>query len=126
MCPVLQRPLAIVKSLYESVCGAVFMLLEKKMTIQCRAKRCSGCFEATMEAVLNMEVFVNQPIAHAELIASYKKVAADAAKKTAAVLTSSSKGPGVLKTVSETAAKAVRRRDVIASKLVKLGIALPE
>lgn len=30
MCPVLQRPLAIVKSLYESVCGAVFMLLEKK------------------------------------------------------------------------------------------------
>ena len=79
-----------------------------------------------MGVVLNMEVFVNQPIAHAELIASYKKVAADAAKKAAVVLTSSSKGPGVLKTVSETASKAARRRDVIAYKLAKLGIALPE
>lgn len=69
---------------------------------------------------------MNQPIAHAELIASYKKVAADAAKKAALVLTSSSNGPGVLKMASETASKAARRRDVIAAKLVKLGIALPE
>lgn len=69
---------------------------------------------------------MTQPIAHAELIASYKKVAADASKKAALVLTSSSKGPGVLKSVSETASKAARRRDVIASKLAKLGVALPE
>lgn len=68
---------------------------------------------------------MNQPTTHAELIASYKKVAADAAKKAAVVLTSASKGPGVIKTVSETASKAARRRDVIASKLGKLGIALP-
>jgi len=69
---------------------------------------------------------VNQPIAHAELIASYKKVAADAAEKAALILTSASKGPGVIKSVSETAAKAARRRDVIASKLAKLGVALPQ
>ena len=69
---------------------------------------------------------MNQPIAHAELIASYKKVAADAAKKSAIVLTLGAKGPIALKTATETAAKAARRRDVIASKLAKLGVALPE
>ena len=69
---------------------------------------------------------MNQPIAHAELIASYKKLATDAAKKAAVVLTSSSKGPGVLKSVSETASKAAHRRDVAAAKLAKLGVALPE
>lgn len=69
---------------------------------------------------------MNQPIEHAELIASYKKVAAEAAKKASLILAASSKGPGVIKTVSETAAKAARRRDVIASKLAKLGIKLPE
>jgi len=71
-------------------------------------------------------IFVNQPIAHAELIASYKKVAAEAAQKAALVSTLSSKGPATLKTANETAAKAARRRDVIASKLAKLGVALPE
>lgn len=91
-----------------------------------RARGFIECFEATIGFVLIMEIFVNQPISHAELIASYKKVAADAAKKAALVLTSSSKGPGVIKLASETAAKAARRRDVIASKLAKLGIALPE
>lgn len=69
---------------------------------------------------------MNQPIAHAELIASYKKVAADAAKKAALVLTFASKGPSVIKTASETASKAARRRDVIASKLAKLGVELPQ
>ena len=83
------------------------------------------CFKATIAATLKMEIFVNQPIAHAELIASYKKVAADAAKKAAFALTAASKGPGVAKTTSETAAKAAHRRDVIAAKLAKLGIALP-
>ncbi|EXU79428.1 hypothetical protein AX13_04790 [Comamonas aquatica DA1877] len=53
-------------------------------------------------------------------------MAADAAKKAALILTSASKGPGVIKSVSETAAKAARRRDVIASKLAKLGVALPQ
>ena len=72
-----------------------------------------------------MEFFVNHPIAHAELIASYKKVAADAAKKASLVQAASAKGPSVIKTVTETAEKAARRRDVIASKLAKLGVALP-
>jgi hypothetical protein len=84
------------------------------------------CILGNNGSFLKYGISVNQPIAHAELIASYKKVAADAAKKAALILTSSSKGPGVIKSVSETAAKAARRRDVIASKLAKLGVALPQ
>jgi hypothetical protein len=64
---------------------------------------------------------VTQPIAHAELIASYRKVAAEAARKAELVKAAASKGPRTIATVSETAAKAARRRDVLAAKLAKLG-----
>ncbi|MDH1701491.1 hypothetical protein [Comamonas terrigena] len=62
------------------------------------------------------------PIAHAELIASYRKVAAEAARKAELVKAAAAKGPKTIATVSETAAKAARRRDVLASKLAKLGV----
>jgi len=90
------------------------------------AKLRAGRFEVTITPYLHHGKFVNQPIAHTELIASYKKVAADAAKKAALVLTLSTKGPAAIKTASETAAKAARRREVLASKLTKLGIPRPE
>ncbi|MCT9812399.1 hypothetical protein N0K08_17285 [Acidovorax sp. Be4] len=69
---------------------------------------------------------MNQPIAHAELIASYRKVAAEAAKKAELIPAARSKGPGVIKSVTETASKAARRRDVLASKLAKLGVVLAD
>ena len=69
---------------------------------------------------------MNQPIAHAELIASYRKVAADAAKKADLVKVASSKGPRTIASASETATKAARRRDVLASKLAKLGVVLAD
>jgi len=68
---------------------------------------------------------VTQAIAHAELIASYRKLAAEAAKKAELVKAAASKGPKTIATVSETAAKAARRRDVMAARLAKLGIDLP-
>ena len=69
---------------------------------------------------------VNQPIAHAELIASYRKVAAEAAKKAELIKASAGKGPRTIATVTETANKAARRRDVLASKLAKLGVVLAD
>lgn len=69
---------------------------------------------------------MTQAIAHAELIASYRKLAAEAAKKAELVKAAAGKGPKTIATVSETAAKAARRRDVMAARLVKLGIDLPD
>ncbi|MEF9948908.1 MAG: hypothetical protein RR800_11270 [Comamonas sp.] len=69
---------------------------------------------------------MNQPIAHAELIASYRKVAAEAAKKAELIKASAGKGPRTIATVTETANKAARRRDVLASKLAKLGVVLAD
>lgn len=64
------------------------------------------------------------PIAHAELLASYHKVAAEAAKKAELVKAAAGKGPKTIAAVSETAAKAARRRDVLAAKLAKLGVVI--
>ena len=61
---------------------------------------------------------------HAALLASYQKLVAEAAKKTDLVKAAAFKGPKAIATASETAAKAARRRDVMASKLAKLGIAV--
>lgn len=69
---------------------------------------------------------MNQPNPHAELIASYRKVAADAAKKTALIHMLATKGPQAIATASATAAKAMRRRDVLAAKLAKHGIVLAD
>ena len=69
---------------------------------------------------------VTQTITHAALIASYRKLAAEAAKKAELVKAAAGKGPKTIATVSETAAKAARRRDVAAAKLAKLGVALPD
>ncbi|QOQ83985.1 MULTISPECIES: hypothetical protein [Comamonas] len=69
---------------------------------------------------------MTQALAHAELIASYRKLAAEAAKKAELVKAAAGKGPKTIATVSETAAKAARRRDVMASRLTKLGVVLPD
>ena len=69
---------------------------------------------------------MNSTTPHAELIVSYKKVAAEAAKKADLIKAAAGKGPKTIATVIETAAKAARRRDVLAAKLAKLGVALPD
>ena len=69
---------------------------------------------------------MTQPIAHAELIASYRKVAAEAAKKAELIKASAGKGPRTIATVTETANKAARRRDVLANKLATRGVVLAD
>ena len=69
---------------------------------------------------------MTKAIAHAELIASYRKLAAEAAKTAALVKAAAGKGPKTIAAVSETAAKAARRRDVAAAKLTQLGVELPD
>ena len=61
---------------------------------------------------------------HAELMASYQKLVAEVNKKAALVRVASLKGPQAMRAAMETAAKAERRRDVLASKLVALGVVL--
>lgn len=63
---------------------------------------------------------------HAEMIASYQKLVAEVNKKTALVRVASLKGPQAMRAAAETAAKAERRRDVLASKLAALGVVLGE
>lgn len=58
------------------------------------------------------------------MIASYQKLVAEVNKKTALVRVASLKGPQAMRAAAETAAKAERRRDVLASKLAALGVVL--
>lgn len=69
---------------------------------------------------------MTQSIEHAELIATYRKLDAEAKKKMTMVVAAASKGPSAIKSTSETAAKAKRRRDVVAAKLAKLGVVLAD
>ena len=68
---------------------------------------------------------MNQPNPHAALIASYRKLEAEAKEKLAMAVIAASKGPSTAKACNETAAKAKRRRDVVAAKLAKHGVELP-
>jgi hypothetical protein len=60
------------------------------------------------------------------MIASYQKLVAEVNKKTALVRVASLKGPQAMRAAAETAAKAERRRDVLASRLAALGVVLGE
>lgn len=57
------------------------------------------------------------------LLASYRKVAAEADKKLSLVRALAAKGPKAIQAASETAAKAARRRDVLATQLAQAGVA---
>jgi len=71
-----------------------------------------------------MDVSVNQPVAHAELIATYKRAEADAAHKFGLIKAVATKGPKAIQAAVETAAKAAKRRDSYAGKLAELGVNL--
>jgi hypothetical protein len=75
---------------------------------------------------LDNEVFVNQFVAHAELIATFRRAQADAAHKFGLIKTVEKKGPKAIQAAIETAAKAAKRRDSYAKSLNILGVSLED
>ena len=73
-----------------------------------------------------MGVPVNPSVAHAELIATFKRAQADAAHKLGVIKTVAKKGPKAVQAATETAAKAAKRRDSYAKKLDTLGVSLKD
>ena len=69
---------------------------------------------------------MNLPIAHAELIATFKRAETDAAHKFGLIKAAANKGPKAIQAATETAAKAAKRRDSFAKKLEILGISLKD
>ena len=69
---------------------------------------------------------MNQSVAHAELIATFKRAEADAAHKFGLIKAADKKGPKAIQTAVETAAKAAKRRDSFAKKLNLLGVSLED
>ena len=71
-------------------------------------------------------VFVNSSLAHAELIATFRRAEADAAHKFGLIKAVAKKGPKAIQKAVETADKAAKRRDAYAKKLTALGVELKE
>ena len=76
--------------------------------------------------LIDMEVPVNSSVVHAELIATFKRAQADAAHKLGLIKAAANKGPKAVQAATETAAKAVKRRDAYAKKLDSLGVSLKD
>ena len=69
---------------------------------------------------------MNPSVAHAELIATFKRAQADAAHKFGLINAAAQKGPKAVQAAAETAAKAAKRRDSYAKKLNALGVILKD
>jgi enoyl-CoA hydratase/carnithine racemase len=69
---------------------------------------------------------MNQPLAHAELIATFRGAQADAAHKFGLIKAVEKKGPKAIQAAIETAAKAAKRRDSYAKKLGGLGVSFED
>ena len=67
---------------------------------------------------------MNQSVAHAELIATFRRAEVDAAHKFGLIKALENKGPKAIQAAVETAAKAAKRRDSYAQKLNILGVSL--
>ena len=67
-------------------------------------------------------VFVNPALAHADLIATFRRAEAEAAHKFGLIKTVATKGPKAIQKAIETADKAAKRRDAYAQKLATLGV----
>lgn len=79
-----------------------------------------------MTALMDKGATVNPHIAHAELIATFKRAEADAAHKFGLIQAAAHKGPKAIQAATETAAKAEKRRDSFAKKLEALGVNLKD
>jgi hypothetical protein len=69
---------------------------------------------------------VTQSLAHAELIACFKRAEADAAHKFGLIKGLEKKGPKAIQVAVETAAKAAKRRDSYAKKLSAVGVSVKD
>lgn len=69
---------------------------------------------------------MNPSVAHAELIATFKRAQADAAHKSGLIQAAAKKGPKAIQAATETAAKAAKRKDAYAKKLETLGVNLKD
>ena len=67
---------------------------------------------------------MNPSVAHAELIATFRRAEADAAHKFGLIKGVAKKGPAAILAATEAAAKAAKRRDSYAKKLGVLGVVL--
>jgi heterodisulfide reductase subunit A-like polyferredoxin len=65
---------------------------------------------------------VNSSIAHAELIATFRRAEAEAAHKFGLIKAAAAKGPKAIQMAVETAGKAAKRRDAYAKKLAALKV----
>ena len=65
---------------------------------------------------------MNQSLAHADLVATFRRAQADAAHKFGLIQTVAKKGPKAIQVAIETATKAAKRRDSYAKKLTALGV----
>ena len=65
---------------------------------------------------------MNQSLAQAELIATFRTAEAEAAHKFRLIKAVAGKGPKAIQMAVETAAKAAKRRDSYAKKLADLGV----
>ncbi len=75
-------------------------------------------------ALIDKGATVNPPVAHAELIPTFKRAEADAAHKFGLIKAAANKGPKAIQAATETAVKAAKRRDSFAKKLSDLGVEL--
>lgn len=69
---------------------------------------------------------MNQSVAHAELIATFRRAEVDAAHKLGLIKAAEKKGPKAVQAAVETAAKAAKRRDSYAKKLNALGVSFKD
>lgn len=69
---------------------------------------------------------MNSPIAHADLIATFKRAEADATHKASLIKAAAAKGPRAIQMAVETANKAAKRRDAYGKKLAALGVELKD
>ena len=69
---------------------------------------------------------MNSSLAHAELIATFRRAEAEAAHKAGLVKAVAKKGPRAIQLAIETADKAAKRRDAYAKKLTALGVELKD
>jgi len=67
---------------------------------------------------------VNPSVAHAEIIATFKRAESDAAHKFELIKAAAKKGPKAIQAAIDAAAKAAKRRDSYAKKLDALGVSL--
>ena len=69
---------------------------------------------------------MNPSLAHAELIATFRRAELEAAQKFGLIKAVGKKGPKAIQAAVETAAKAAKRRDSYAKKLHLLGVSLKD